>query len=392
MPYCEECGAEHKLEDRFCESCGFSLSQQISKKKKEWLIVTAGISILLVLILFLIKGISLLQCSMDVDNIQMIKELYSNGDVNSVALSLNGKRLIGRDSSGAVTIWDTDRFEILNSAKRYPYSEGFAFVALSFNGRYLATAGYKDIGIWNVKSFKELYRFDEGNHNTPISCIALNTKGKLLASGYYDATIKVWSVNTFKGRKFLKQIKLSGKKYGKNMRYDNQVCSLAFSPDGRYLAGGSSDGEFRIWDTKTFKGINFYNPTQAWSVAFSPDGKYLAVGGSRNIIIWEKRNFERYFKKTKEDSFSGHFEKLEGHTKAVKSIVFDSAGEYLISGSTDGTVKIWDMKTFKEVKTLIDCGEVNSLAISRNGRYLASGNGSIKVWKVGRKLHPIKGR
>lgn len=374
MPYCEECGREYRDEDRFCENCGFILSQEIPKNKKELLIFVGSCGILVLLTVFLVKGISLLQYSMDVENIQMIKEFYSNGEVNSVAISPNGRQLINRDGSGSTIIRDTDKFEILNTAERHDDTD-FALVALTPDGRYLATAGYYDIGVWNTNSFKELYRFDKGNHNTPIACIALSPNGKLLASGYYDATIKVWSINTFKGRKFLKQIKLSGEKYGKNMGYDNQVCSLAFSPNGRYLAGGSSDGEFKIWDTKTFKEV--YNPhKESYAVTFSPNGKSLAIGDSRDIVIWEMEGFKKVKK----------FGYLEGHTRAVNSVIFNSTGEYLISGSNDGTIKIWDMKTFKEVRTLVDCGQVNSLALSRNGRYLASGNSSIKVWKIDRKL------
>src|ERR1700721_55989 len=79
----------------------------------------------------------------------------------------------------------------------------------------------------------------------------------------------------------------------KNVLYGHkgEVCSIAFSPDGRYIASGSMDRTIRIWDTGTGDAMSrpFERPTAAvLSVSFSPDGKRIASGSmDQTIQIWD---------------------------------------------------------------------------------------------------------
>jgi WD40 repeat protein len=76
------------------------------------------------------------------------------------------------------------------------------------------------------------------------------------------------------------------------------------------------------------------------SVAFSPDGKYLASGSSDYTIkLWS-------IKSQKEITT------LKGHSNGVQSVIFSPCGRYLASGSSDKTVKIWSFESQKEIATL----------------------------------------
>jgi WD40 repeat protein len=64
--------------------------------------------------------------------------------------------------------------------------------------------------------------------------------------------------------------------------HDNTVLSVAFSPDGKYLASGSYDGKIKLWSIESQKEITTLqgHDNIVLSVAFSPDGKYLASGSA----------------------------------------------------------------------------------------------------------------
>jgi WD40 repeat protein len=73
------------------------------------------------------------------------------------------------------------------------------------------------------------------------------------------------------------------------------VFSVAFSPDGNYLASGSADNTVKLWSVEsqkevtTLQGHSYY----VWSVAFSPDGKYLASGSQDNTVkLWSMEDFQ----------------------------------------------------------------------------------------------------
>ena len=107
------------------------------------------------------------------------------------------------------------------------------------------------------------------------------------------------------------------------------------------------------------------------SVAYSPDGKYI-VSGSRDktIKVWNAQTYRAVAT-------------LTGHDGYVSSVLYSPNGKYIISGNDDTTIKVWDATTYKEVATLTGHDEwVNSVACSPDGRYIVSGSSdhTIMVW------------
>jgi len=110
-----------------------------------------------------------------------------------------------------------------------------------------------------------------------------------------------------------------------------------------------------------------------WSVAISPDGRTLASGSSDNTIkIWNLATGEL-------------IRTLSGHSNSVRSVAISPDGRTLSSGSRDKTIKIWNLATGELIRTLSSHSDrVRSVAISPDGRTLASGSDdkTIKIWNI----------
>ena len=75
---------------------------------------------------------------------------------------------------------------------------------------------------------------------------------------------------------------------------------------------------------------------------------------------------------------------LAGHTRAVTAVAFGKNGRWLVSGSADKTIRLWEVDTGRPIRTLVDEMGVVAVALSPDGRWLASAsNENIKLWDVG---------
>ena len=238
-------------------------------------------------------------------------------------------------------------------------------VAFSPNGRILAT-GRPNINLWDVATQRNIGTLEE--HTSWVYSLAYSPDGKILASGLSDGMIALWDVATQRDI-FTFEAHTEG--------INKFVLSLAFSPDGKILASGSYDGMIKLWDVAT--GTNIASIQEdgrspyIYSLAFSPDGTILASGkgnGPGNVKLWDvatKRNIASFY-----------------HILEVYSVAFSPDGRILASGSRDGMVTLRDVTTGTHIGALPPISEVWSVAFSPDGRTLASGtrDGEVQLWEV----------
>ncbi|MEG5043127.1 WD40 domain-containing protein [Microcoleus sp. B4-C1] len=188
-------------------------------------------------------------------------------------------------------------------------------------------------------------------HSSFVNSLAISPDGKILASGSWDKTIKIWDLET---------TELIGTLTG----HSDRVNSVAISYDGKMLVSGSSDETIKFWNLHngdllcTFPGHSM----EVNSVAINPKGLVIAsCGGADNTIkLWNLRSGEL-------------LRTLKGHSDNVNAVVFSPDGKILASGSSDATSKVWDVESGKLLRTLsgLNVG-VNSVAIAPDGQILAS--------------------
>lgn len=116
------------------------------------------------------------------------------------------------------------------------------------------------------------------------------------------------------------------------------------------------------------------------AVAISPDGKTLASGSSdRTVRLWDLNSGDE-------------LAVLSGHEDDVQTLAFSHDGKTLASGSGDYTIKLWDLRTRKETTTLKAGAWVTFLAFTPDDKTLVScDHDSIKSWDLSNgKIHEIK--
>jgi WD40 repeat protein len=208
-------------------------------------------------------------------------------------------------------------------------------------------------------------------HNGAV-CVVYSPDGKMLASGGSDGTLRLWDAATGKGSR-----RFAG--------HTGAITSVAFSSDGKRLTSGSRDGTVRVWNIAAGEEMRCVadDDVIVWCVAFSPDGTLLASADSHWQIIVRDAATGEEVQRFRDDAMEPH------------PVVFSPDGKslFVIDGPA---VAQWNIATGQQVRAFEGHkeGRVGALAISSDGKFLATGglDNTVRVWDVrsGKELHKLE--
>ncbi len=313
--------------------------------------------------------------------------------IRSVAISPDGRWLVFGTESGEVCIWRFSAAGATEAPCTVGRQKGRVTKALFSNkGRWLVTtqvaddvdaAWGADISLWNVSSagfpLQEPRRLA---HATPLAedslrAVTFNADETRLAVAYgYEA--EVWDLREPEPSRHVV----------KRARHNQWILTVALSPDNRFLATGSVDTEVNLWDltSQRVEPIALEGHSAAVrALVFSDGGKWFVSAGDDGVArLWDVSS----------PAMSSKL--LRGQDAAIEQVLFSPGPlpDYLVAVGQDVNARLWTLPdpTVDPIVLRGHTGPISSAAASPDGQWIAtSGNADDKllIWSLKAPRHPV---
>ena len=323
--------------------------------------------------------------------------------LQSASFSPDGRSLMTTNSQSVQT-WSLDPLAVAlrggdNDLLRYRGQVNS--VAFSPDGTRLVTAAAdKTARIWDVRTGAALLTLL--GHDAEITSVGFSRDGGHLVTASQDKTVRVWDATTGALLTVLRS-------------HDDAVNAASFSPDDKFIVTASADKTARVWDAAngkllvTFRG----HDNAVLSASFSPDGKNVLSVSQRKLLIWNTQTgtvlkelaplqkgqssvWSNVTNPKDADAWNRLILTMEAgaHAKEVltagwhRSFAYFSAdGSQVVGALNEWLVEVWNVGTGLPVHVFLK----NALSVatwdaqfSPDGRYIASANtdGVTKLWAV----------
>ena len=286
----------------------------------------------------------------DMQTKREVGQLKGHGkQIKSIQYSPNGQHIISYSSDNTVKLWSVaSGQQIHNFAEQAEKVQGVNFIN---NNQFLS---------YDIKGFVKIIDITTGKETQQIATHAPWTKGvavhsnrKILAKGFGNGTITLWSIET--GEKIST---LKSNTFG--------VQKSNFSPEGNFIVSQSTfQNKKTFWNINTGQVINVSDSQSENSFTTSPDetqiisGSYVAINKTTGIITFIDGQTGR----------STH--NLSINSNGIVDLTSSNDGKFLVIANYNNTITIVNSKNGVEIKTLPQInGKIETIQISPNDKYI----------------------
>lgn len=288
---------------------------------------------------------------------------YGSESATCVAISGDGETVVCASEYQKVYVWKLGNPDAVGYALQTIQVNGkVEQLDVSFDGRRIV---YINCNYWNIRAI-HVWDGDIGRNlgvptgmrDNGLRCVSISREGQRVLSGSMDGTIRVWNIGSV-GRTVQS---MSGHK--------DCVDNVAFSASGKRIISAAHDSTIRVWDAE--KGTMIGHPLQMQTferLADRPDKEMVLQVSNDTVSIFNMENM-------------GISDLPLRCTESVQCVAYCGHGTKIITGSTDGVVRVWDAESGSKIGHLADHkGRVTCVAVSADGSRIVSGSadGSVRV-------------
>ncbi len=291
-------------------------------------------------------------------------------DVMSIAIDSEGKYIVAADYLGKIKLWDLDTGQLIRIYRDGLSEEHGKQVNIDPQGRFIVSSGSRvKAKVWSLTENLLLNSFSQRQK------VAMDQNGHFIA--LYDrngATVRdatdfgfVRTINT------------------------KDITAVAFEPDGNYLITGHQKGDLVRWELDTGEADAKFSlgSDKVWKLLIDNEGKYLiSTSGERKIHIWNLESL------TLLHTIQAVPKVSPPRKSYLNTVALDPLGRYIASGGNDGHINIWKLSNGALVRRIKKPERgmpqnsmhrgVISLAIDPSGQYIVSGSewGALRIWSL----------